>query len=114
MSTVSMIFGANDNDYVKLGSGSYASMYMRPGSYEFFVRSTNADEPFLVTLDLPVNDVTCLRAFVNSDSAATAILGGTIGFLVSRSSSDFNMEKTECWSKEELDGRKVVAVEYAE
>ena len=111
---VGMIIGANGNDYVKLSGGSYASMYFRPGNYEFFVRSSNADEPFLVTLDLPVNDVTCLRAFNNEGTAAAAILGGPIGFLASRGSSVFNMEETECWSKEELDGRKAVAVEYAE
>ena len=113
-SAVSMIIGTNGNDYVKLGGGSYASIYLRPGNYEFFVRSSNADEPFLVTLDLPVNDVTCLRAFNNNGTAAAAILGGPIGFLASRGSSSFNMEETECWSKEELDDRRAVAVEYAE
>ena len=113
-SAVSMIIGANGNDYVKLGGGSYASIYLRPGNYEFFVRSSNADEPFLVTLDLPVNDVTCLRAFNDTGSAATNMMtAGLVGLLLPRSST-FNMEKTECWSKEELDGRKVVAVEYAE
>jgi len=114
-SAVSMIIGANGNDYVKLGGGSYASMYMRPGSHEFFVRSTKKiDEPYLVTLDLSANDVTCLRAFNDTGSAATNMMtAGLVGLLLPRSST-FNMEKTECWSKEELDGRKVVAVEYAE
>ena len=118
--SVGLVFGANGNDYVKLGGGSYASMYLKPGNYEFFVRGTNADEPFLLTLDLPVNDVTCLRAFNkvsgNAGTAAKAVLGrgGVIGLLVASGSSTFNMEKTECWSKEELDDRRAVAVEYAE
>lgn len=113
-SALSMVFGANGNDYVTLGGGSYASMYMRPGSHEFFVRSTKTDEPYLVTLDLSANDVTCLRAFNDTGSAATNMMtAGLVGLLLPRSST-FNMEKTECWSKEELDGRKVVAVEYAE
>tara|TARA_R110001632_G_scaffold119797_1_gene232342 strand:+ start:1816 stop:2310 length:495 start_codon:yes stop_codon:yes gene_type:complete len=115
-----LIFGANGNDYVKLGGGSYASMYMRPGSHEFFVRSTKKiDEPYLVTLDLSANDVTCLRAFnkVRSTAGTAAkvlVDGGLIGLLVGGGSSTFNMEETECWSKEELDDRRAVAVEYAE
>ena len=118
-SALSMVFGANGNDYVTLGGGSYASMYMRPGSHEFFVRSTKTDEPYLVTLDLSANDVTCLRAFnkVRSTAGTAAkvlVDGGLIGLLVGGGSSTFNMEETECWSKEELDDRRAVAVEYAE
>lgn len=113
-SAVNMIFGANGNDYVALANGRYSSLFLKPGSYEFFVRSDQADAPYLLNLNMPLNAVTCLRAFVNPSSASVAILGGPIGYLATRGSSTFKMEKTDCPSQEELSERKAVAVEYAE
>ena len=111
---VNMIFGANSNDYVKLGNGRYASMYLRPGNHELFVRSDQGDKPYLLNIDLPANETTCLRAFIDSSSVGVAVLGGPIGFLATRGSSTFNIEKIECLSKEKLSELKAVNVTYAE
>lgn len=113
LSGVGMIFGSDGNDYVKLPNGRYTSVYMKPGNYEFFVRSDQADTPFIFPINLKANEITCLRAFVNDSAAAVAILGGTIGYLASRGSSSFKLEKTKCLSPEEIGDRKIVTVEYA-
>lgn len=113
-SLVNMIFGSNGNDYVKLQNGKYASVFLTPGSYEFFVRSDQADRPYPLTLELAANEVTCLHASVNGSAAAVAILGGPLGYLASRGSSTFKMEKAKCLSAEELGDREIVKVVYAD
>lgn len=111
-SAVNMIFGANGNDYVKLSGGKYASIYLKPDSYEFFVRSDQADTPYVLNLELAANEVVCLRSFVSSSAAGVAILAGPIGYLVARKYSTFNVEKSECLSDDELDKLKIRTVNY--
>lgn len=88
---VGMVFGADGNDYVKLSNGGVYNVALPAGSYDFFVRSTQADEPFILQAELKIGEHFCLKGFANPNNLAKALLPITHYF-----SNAFLLEKTEC------------------
>lgn len=88
---VGMVFGANENDYVKLSNGGGYTVSLPAGSYSFFVRSTQADEPFILEAQLRHGDHLCLKGFANPNNLAKVLMPITYHF-----SNTFLLEKTEC------------------
>jgi hypothetical protein len=62
---VSLIFGADGTDYFMLKSDEYAELRLPPRTYQFFVRSNQADKPFVFEVVLNPGDHKCLRAYAN-------------------------------------------------
>lgn len=102
-----MVFGADGNDYVSLRNGQYAHMYLRPGTYSFFVRSAYLDQPSVMAVTLNANDRVCLKAF-----ADPANYGKVLMPLLYHVSNTFSIERTNCPSSKELANYRRVVVEY--
>ncbi len=68
-----MVFGADGDDYVVLKDGQYTRILVRPGTYNFFVRSVQADRPRLLTVELQARGIKCLRAYANPANIAKAL-----------------------------------------
>jgi len=88
---VGMVFGADENDYVKLKNGGGYKVSLPAGSYSFFVRSTRADEPFILAAQFRPGDRLCLKGFANPNNLAKALMPITYHF-----SNTFLLERTEC------------------
>lgn len=94
----SMVFGADESDYITLENGTYAEIFLAPESYRFFVRSTQGDRPYVLPIKLVAYDKKCLRAYANpSNYAKIALLG--LGSLLGNS---FLMEEVQCPPEETL------------
>jgi hypothetical protein len=104
---IRMVFGAEGNDYVSLQNGEYAAMYLRPGAHNFFVRSTLADQPYVLAVSLSANDKKCLKAYANPANIGKFLLP-----FAHYVSNTFLLEQTSCLSNEELSKYSSVAVEY--
>jgi hypothetical protein len=88
---VGMVFGADENDYVKLENGGGYKVSLPTGWYSFFVRSTQADEPFILEAQVRPGDRLCLEGFANPNNLAKALMLITYHF-----SNTFLLERTEC------------------
>jgi hypothetical protein len=88
---VGMVFGANENDYVKLNNGGRYAVNLPAGSYTFFVRATQTDEPFLLEEQLKPGDKLCLKGFANPKNLAKVLMPITYHF-----SNTFLLDKTAC------------------
>lgn len=106
-SHVGLIFGASSQDYVSLSNNDYAEIKVRSGSYNFFVRSDQADVPINLTMDLKSGDNKCLKAYVNPSNGYKAILP----FLY-YTSNTFSFEAVECPSENKLLKYNKIAVKY--
>lgn len=71
---IDAVFGSGQQDWVALGTKSYAVLQIAPDSHEFFVRSTQADQPFLFKATVAQAETKCLRVFPNPGNFAKALL----------------------------------------
>ncbi len=106
----SLVFGANQQDYVVLRNGSYGQLFLSPGTYEFFVRSEGADQPARLTMTLGVSSRTCLKGYANPSNVAKTLLFWPAYYL----GSTFLLEAAACPSNETLATYSRVDVQYAE
>lgn len=86
-----MVFGANGNDYVKLTNGGRYDVSLPAGSYDFFVRSIQADEPFIFKSQLNPGEHLCLKGFANPNNIAKSLMP-----IVYHFSNTFLLEKIDC------------------
>lgn len=103
---VNAIFGANGNDYVKLGNSTFAELALPAGSHEFFVRSDQADVPFTHTLHLTVGAKKCLRIFPNPGNLKKSLEITPFSFFTSNT---FALEEVTCPSSDVLKKFKQVS-----
>ncbi len=106
----SLIFGANQQDYLVLRNGTYAQLFLSPGTYEFFVRSEGADQPARLPMTLGANSRTCLKGYANPSNVAKSLFFWPAYYL----GSTFLLEATACPSSETLATYSRVDVQYAE
>ncbi|MCX2802495.1 hypothetical protein OQJ68_11930 [Microbulbifer thermotolerans] len=106
---VGLIFGADSRDYVKLGNSDYSEIELKNGHYKFFVRSDQADKPYILAEELKAGDKKCLKAYANP-----ANLGKALVPLAYYMSHTFLLEKIECPSEEELSKYRKVPVKYTD
>ncbi len=105
-----LIFGANRQDYVILSNGSYAQIYLSPNTYEFFVRSTGADQPYVLGITLSANTRKCLKGYPNPSNILKSLLFIPAYYM----GNTFLLEEVACPSSEELPKYSKVAVQYVE
>lgn len=92
------IFGADREDYVRLGNDTYVELHLVPRTYEFFVRTNDADRPHRLAIELKQNDRKCLEAYPNPSRLVRApllFLGNWLG-------SNFLLREVECPSPDKL------------
>ena len=104
---VGLVFGADSQDYVMLSNNNYAKINLKSGSYEFFARSNQADEPFILPIKLKPGDNKCLKAYANPSNVGKIILP----FLYFMTST-FTLEDVECLPDEEILKYREVSVKY--
>lgn len=104
---LTLVFGENSADYAQLGAGEYSRVYFAPGKYNFFARSTNADQPYILPVTLDSDKKTCLRAYVNPINFVK-ILFPPAHF----SGNNFLLEQVTCLPDNELSNYSLVKVEY--
>ena len=104
---IGMVFGADENDYVALNNTQYARLDVSPGSHTFFVRSTQADKPFSLTVELGANESKCLKAYANPTNMGKALL--PFAYYMGNT---FLLELTPCLTPEELAKYSPVVIEY--
>jgi hypothetical protein len=105
---IDAVFGSGKQDWVALGTKSYAVLQIAPAPHEFFVRSTQADQPFVFKAALARAETKCLRVFPNSGNIAKALL--PISYLAGNT---FFLEETACPTPEALAGFGKKDVTYA-
>ncbi len=102
-----MILGANEQDYVKLKNKNYTVFDMNAGQFDVFVRTDQADPPYIQTVEQKPNERTCLKAFPRPSRAATMFIPLSGHFI-----SLFNLEESACPSASKLSGYKKVSIRY--
>jgi hypothetical protein len=104
---ISLIFGADETDYFTLKSDEYAELQLQPGTYQFFVRSNQADKPFVLEEVLNPGDHKCLRAYANPHNywKALTLVGYYFG-------NTFKIEEVECPSHYKLVPYRRIEVQH--
>jgi hypothetical protein len=104
---VGLIFGADGQDYTALGNSQYAQVYLTPGPYQFFARSTQGDRPYVLPLNMATSQRICLKAYANPANLAKAVLPLAYYF-----GHTFLLEQVACPTAEELAKYSQEPVEY--
>ena len=104
---VSVTFGSDEQAFVKLSNAEYASIFLAPGAYVFFVRARNGD-PAVLTQTLKTGDRRCLKSVANPINLARA----AVPILMMVNGYSFLLEEAPCLSNEELAKYARVNVEY--
>jgi hypothetical protein len=102
------IFGVDRNDYLKLGTDTYAELRLVPKTYEFFVRTNEADRPFRLTIELKQNDRRCLEAYPNPKNLMKVPLF-FVGYWLGNT---FLLKEVDCPKSDELASYVQVVPEY--
>jgi len=105
---IDAVFGAAQQDWVALDTKSYAVLQIAPAPHEFFVRSTQADQPFVFKATVAQAETKCLRVFPNPGNVAKALL--PVSYLAGNT---FFLEETACPSAQTLAGFGKKTVTYA-
>lgn len=102
-----LVFGANDSDYASLWNEQYTKTLIQPGSYKFYVRSTGADQPFIIPITIEPRKRLCLKAFPNPVNIAKVFFFPAYYF-----GNTFLLEQVNCLSVTELSQYSLVEVAY--
>jgi hypothetical protein len=102
------VFGSAQKDWVALDTKSYVVLQIAPAPHEFFVRSTQADQPFVYKAVVSQGDTKCLRVFPNPNNFAKAL--APISYMAGNT---FMLEEAACPSPETLVGFSKKSVTYA-
>lgn len=94
---IEAIFGAGQQDWVALSSNTYAPIVLEPAAYEFFVRSNQADQPFVFKSSAALGETKCLRVFPNPNNFAKALMP-----VSSYAGNTFKVEESVCPSPDAL------------
>jgi hypothetical protein len=104
---VGLTFGVDEQAYLTLSNGDYASVYVTPGTHRFFVQARSAD-PAVLSVDLKAGERRCLRTVADVANLGRAVVPlalMTMGY-------SFLLDEVKCPSNEELAKRPRVDVEY--
>lgn len=93
-----VIFGADHKDFLELGNDTYAELRLFPKTYEFFVRTNDADRPYRLTIELKQNDRRCLETYPNPNR----LLRLPLFFLGNWLGSNFLLREVDCPSSDKL------------
>ena len=104
---VSLIFGADETDFFTLKSDEYAELRLPAKTYQFFVRSNQADKPYVFEEVLNPGDHKCLRAYANPHNywKALTLVGYYFG-------NTFKIKEVECPSHDKLAPYRKVEVQH--
>ncbi len=104
---VGLVFGADKRDFVQLSNDEYARLYLPAGNHRFFVRSTQADTPYELSVSLVANQTACFKAHANPGNLGKALL--PFAFYLGNS---FLLAPVSCLSEAEIAKYSLVKVEY--
>ena len=104
---VGVSFGADEQAFVTLGNSEYASIFIPPGTYKFFVRARSAD-PTTLSQTLKAGDRRCLRTVADPSNLAKVV----IPIVMMASGYGFLLEELPCPSGDQLAKYSRVDVEY--
>lgn len=68
------IFGANDRDWLEVGTNTWADIKVKPGSVDFFVRAVLKKESHVLKMNISTSSQVCLRIVPNSANIAAALV----------------------------------------
>jgi hypothetical protein len=102
------IFGADGKDYLELGTDTYAELLLVPKTYDFFVRTNQADRRYVFKLELKPNERKCLEAYPNPDNSMKVPLL-FVGYWLG---STFLLKEVECPSSQSTESYQRVARDY--
>jgi hypothetical protein len=103
---ISLIFGADGTDFLTLRNEEYAELRLPAKTYQFFVRSNQADKPFVLEEVLSPGDHKCFRAYANPHNYWKALL--LVGHYFG---STFRIVEVECPSQDKLAPYRKVEVQ---
>jgi hypothetical protein len=104
---VGLTFGVDEQAYLTLSNGDYASVYVTPGLHRFFVQARSA-EPTVLSVELKPGERRCLRTVADAANLGRAVVPlalMTMGY-------SFLLDEVKCPSAEQLSKRSRVDVEY--
>lgn len=101
-------FGTADEFYVMLRRREYASLFLPPQTYQFYVRDIGRAPSIAVTVNLKANDRRCLKVSASSANFAKAL----VPIILMATGYSFYLEEVNCPSHEELENYSRVDVEY--
>lgn len=104
---VSASFGADGETYVGLSNSEYASIFIGPGTYNFFVRARTAD-PTILNLVVKVGERRCLKTGADSTNLAKVL----VPVWLMSSGYRFVLEEVKCPTDVELAKYTRVSVGY--
>ena len=104
---ISLIFGADGTDFFTLKSDEYAELRLPAKTYEFFVRSNQADKPYVIEEVLSPGDHKCFRAYANPHNywKALTLVGYYFG-------NTFRIEAVECPSHDKLAPYRRIEIQH--
>ena len=104
---ISLIFGADGTDFFTLKSDEYAALRLPARTFQFFVRSNQADKPYVLERVLNPGDHKCFRAYAKPHNywKALTLVGYYFG-------NTFRIEEVECPSHETLAPYRQVEVQH--
>lgn len=102
-----MVVGINDKEYAQMGTREYVRWFVQPGPQTVFVRSTQADKPFQLPVDLAVGSFTCLKASADPANFAKALVP-----IVMHWTSTFMLEQVSCPTNTELERFQRLEIRY--
>ena len=104
---VSLAVGIDGQAFATLGNSDYAAMFVRPGTYNFFVRARTA-EPTTLKLEAKAGERRCLKTVADSTNVAKIL----IPIVLMASGYNFTLEEVKCQSESELAKLTRINVEY--
>lgn len=104
---VTMVLGVNDKEYAQMGTREYVRWFVQAGPQTIFVRSTQADKPFKLPVDLAAGSFTCLKASADPANFAKMLVP-----FVMHMTSTFMLEKVDCPTTALLDRFERLEIRY--
>lgn len=104
---VTMIFGENKTDHIELNNSQYAEFQAAAGTHDYFVRSNQADQPYVLRVELLAGEKKCLKAYANPANIGKVLLP-----MAHYMGNTFLLAAGDCLTPEEMTKYFPVQVEY--
>jgi hypothetical protein len=103
---LSMIVGVDGQDVVELDNSEITTLYLTPGSHDFYVRSSQDDVPLHLTVTLEAKKLICMRGGPHDFTPAELLP------FYYQSHSAFILVTGECPAEADLAKYKSVPLQY--
>ncbi len=91
---ITLIFGENKADYGSLDGGEYVRLYLKSGETNLFVRSDQADIPYVLNVNLIAGEKRCFKAYANPLNYLKLVVFFYFG-------NTFKLQEVNCFSAAE-------------